>query len=224
MVSFRKVVLATVAIGILSFGTFAKAGDIIYNNLPNISSTAGSSAVSVVGASFDSFSTGGSASLLTDVKMILSGIPDTAASFTVSLLSDSSTTPGLVLTTLGTFNDNSLVATGINGGSLYDVMLTTPFALKADTRYWVELSGPSSSVNWDYATDAAGVGVSGEYNAYGLIGPPVVFSNGLNTGPFQMEVTTVAASAVPEPGTLCQALSALGIGAIAITRRRMVRS
>ncbi len=224
MIYLRKVMLATIASGWLSLSGATNAGE-IYNNLPDISSTAGSSAISAAGASYNSFFTGASDSLLTDVKLVLSGIPTNSATFTVSLNRDSSTSPGDSLTTLGTFKDSALAEPGTTGaGSVFDVFLTTPFALTADTRYWVELSGPSSSVNWDYATDATGVGVSGEYNAYGLTDPPSVFSNGPGTGPFQMEVTTSSASAVPEPGTLCQALSALGVGLLAIAHRRMVRS
>ena len=102
----------------------------------------------------------------------------------------------------------------------------TAYALAAGTRYWVELntapSGPNSTVEWDYATNATGVGVSGEYWAYNPSGVLTVTANSDNSGPFQMEVTTSVSSAVPEPGTLCQTLSALGISIIAITRRRMV--
>lgn len=241
---FRMVLLATVAIGILSLGSAANGGD-VYNNLPLPSWSGGTDPVSVDGPSFNSFSTGNSDSFLLDIKMMLSGISTTPGSlqFTVSLLSDASNSPGTFLTSLGTFDDSTLASTA----SVYDVPVNTTIALTADTRYWVELSGPSSSVAWDYAIDARGAGVSGEYSAYSSPGGPIVSQNASGSGPYQMEVTTTQSTdlpalppdlppqpeptppvpgtpSVPEHGTLCQVLSAFGIGVVAMMRRRMVRS
>ena len=224
MVCFRRVVLGTIASGIMLLCAVGDAGE-IYNNLPSNSTYYGTDPIASDGPAYNSFSTGHSASVLTDVRMMLSGIPSTSASFTVSLLSDSSTHPGSVLTTLGTFKDSTLTVGGTSGGSVYDVSLTTPYALAADTRYWIELSGSGSSVAWDYASDDSGTGVSGEFWAYTPLGVTTVSPNspGAN-GPFQMAVTTASASPGPEPGTFCQALSAIAIGSFVMVRRRFVRS
>ncbi len=219
MMFHRKLLIATIVCGMLSFGAGAKAG-VIYNNLPPVTTSGGTDPFAVDGPSFNSFSTGSSVSVLTDVKLMLSGTPG-VAQFTVSLLSDSSKSPGSLLATLGTFSDGTLTPSA----SVYNVPVAA-YALAAGTRYWVELNtaptGPTSSVAWDYATNATGIGVSGEYWAYNPSGVLTVTANADNSGPFQMEVTTSVSSAVPEPGTLYQILTALGIGVSAIARRRMV--
>ena len=217
----RKCVIAMSACGMMLFEAAAEA-NIIYNNLPNVTTSGGTDPVAVDGPSYDSFSTGSSVSVLTDIKMMLSGLPGTPGGpqFTVSLFSDSSRTPGSLLVTIGTFRDSTLATTA----SVYDVPVAN-YILTANTRYWVELStapsSPSSTVAWDYATDATGVGVGGEYWAYYPLGVLTVTANSDTNGPFQMQVTTSDSSTVPEPGTLCQTLSAIGIGIIAIARRRM---
>ncbi len=217
----RMYVIAMSACCMMLLGAAAEAND-IYNNLPNVTTSGGTDPVSVDGPSFDSFSTGSSSSVLTDIKMMLSGFPGTPGGpqFTVSLFSDSSSSPGSRLVTLGTFSDSTLATTA----SVYDIPVAN-YVLAANTRYWVELntapSSPSSTVAWDYATDAKGVGVSGEYWAYYPLGVLTVTANSDTNGPFQMEVTTSDSTAVPEPGTLCQTLSAIGVGIIAIARRRM---
>lgn len=214
----RKLLIATIATGMLSYVATANAG-VIYNNLPPVTISGGTDPFAVDGPSFNSFSTGSSVLVLTDVKMMLSGTPG-VAHFTVSLLSDSSNSPGSFLATLGTFSDGTLAASA----SVYDVAVAA-YALAAGTRYWFELntapSGPTSSVAWDYATNASGIGVSGEYWAYNPSGMLTVTANSNNSGPYQMEVTTTVSSAVPEPGTVYQILSALGIGISAMARRRM---
>ena len=217
----RMYVIAMSACGVMLLGAAAEAND-IYNNLPNVTTSGGTDPVAVDGPASDSFSTGSGVSILTDIKMMLSGFSGApvGAQFTVSLLSDSSSNPGSLLVTLGTFSDSTLATTA----SVYDISVAN-YVLAANTRYWVELNiapaSPSSNVAWDYATDAKGVGVSGEYWAYYPLGVLTVTANSDTNGPFQMEVTTSDSSPVPEPGTLCQTLSAIGIGIIASARRRM---
>ncbi len=217
----RKLAFATVAGCILSFVSAVNAGE-IYNNLPPVTSIGSFDPVFDDGPSYNSFSTGSNAELLTDIKMLLTGTGGTPSQFTVSLLADSSNAPGSLLSTLGTFNDSdklSLTASvvDVSGGS---------YALAANTRYWVELSStapsPPSTVAWNYASSAAGVGVSSEYWAYTPGGVLTVSANSDVSTPYQMSVTT--SSAVPEPGTFCQVLTALGVGVFAIARRRMIRS
>jgi PEP-CTERM motif len=219
MVCYWKLAFATVACCVLTLGSAANAGE-IYNNLPPATSTQSSDPVASDGPSYNSFSTGSNASLLTDVKLLLTGTLGTPSHFTVSLLSDSSSTPGSLLSTLKTFSDSTLSTTS---SAVYDVSVAS-IRLAANTRYWIELSSTDPSapsiVAWDYATDATGVGVSGEYYAYTPQGVLTVTANSDASGPYQMSVTTAP---VPEPATLYQVLSAFGVGVIAIARRRIVR-
>ena len=69
---------------------------------------------------------------------------------------------------------------------------------------------------WNYASSAAGVGVSGEYCAYTPEGTLTANANSVTPNPYQMSVTTSPTSGVPEPATLVQALTATGIAVIAI--------
>ncbi len=107
MIRFRNVALAAGIIAVLSAGSAVNAG-VIYDNL-----SVGMSAVDYAamdGPLYNSFSAGASQSELTDVKMLLGGNPNSSASFTVNLLSDSAKSPGSVLTTLGTVSDGSLTS------------------------------------------------------------------------------------------------------------------
>ncbi len=232
MVRVRNFFLVAVAAALFSMGNTVNAG-VVFDNLstpPAPPSTASPPAyvnpdpLSGDGPQFASFSTGGAYSGLTlsDVKLLISGDNTSTNSFTVSLLSDNgSNSPGTSIATLGTFGDGTLKSTP----TVYDISGLSA-ALAATTRYWIELSGASSSVAWGFAQDATGVGVSTEYDAYynGLsygVAPFKVTSNmDLSVGgPYQMQVTTV-----PEPGTFGLALSALGIGMIGIAGRRLTRS
>ena len=214
---FWKLVYATLAIGIFAFNSEANAG-VIYDNLPPITSNGGLDPVADDGPSYNSFSTGSSDLLLTDVKMLLQRSLGTPSHFTVSLLSDSSNTPGSLLKTLGTFSDSDLSISA----TVYDISVDS-FALAANTRYWIELNtvpGAVSTVEWNYASSAAVTGVSNEYWAYTPFGGLTVTANSdAPPGPYQMSVTT--SSAVPEPGTLYQALAAIGVGIFVTARRRM---
>ncbi len=243
MVCFRKLVLAAVASGILSLGSALRAG-VIYDNLPPLSTSGGTDAIYVDGPAYNSFSTGDTASQLLDVKLFLSGTLGSRSSFTVSLLSDSSSTPGTpgsLLTTLGTFSDSTL---NFVAPSVYDISVAN-YDLAPDTRYWIELSGASSVAAWSYASNVTGAGIGGEYNAYSPGGDLTVSPNTHDTAPYLMRVTTTQTSnlppvivdptpnppdpnppnppsSLPEPGTLCQALTALAIGTVVIARRRII--
>jgi hypothetical protein len=184
------------------FATAANAGSVVlYNNLPPTPDGA-----DPVGMSFgplaDSFSTMGSAFLLDDVKLMLELTGPAVGSITVSLLADSSTSPGALLTTIGTLDDTAVGPTP----AMYDFPIS-PFLLAASTRYWISLSADptnDSNIYWTWSMDTSGVGVAGEYhsNASG-----VVLNGGTSdTAPYQMEVS--GSLPVPEPTSLLP----LGIG------------
>ncbi len=215
MLFFRKLVFLALSIGIFSFENAADAG-VIYNNLPPVTSIGGTDPIAVDGPSYNSFSTGSSVAVLTDVKMLLQRSLGTASHFTVTLLSDSSKSPGAFIKTLGNFNDSDLSLSA----SVYDISVNS-YVLAANTRYWIELnsvSGATSVVEWNYASSSAGVGVSNEYWAYSPGGVLTVYANADSSTPYQMSVTT--SSAVPEPGTLGQVLATLGVGAFFAARRK----
>ena len=211
MSCFRYRVLAAAAIALLSVGSAVSAG-VVYDNIGVASK--GSDPVAADGPLANSFSTGGSTVLLADVKLLLIGNPNSTASSTVSLLSDSGTSPGSVLQIIGTLSDSSLSASA----QVFDFVLATPYALAANTRFWIGLSGPSSTtVGWNYAVDSSGIGTTGEYWAYSPGGTLTVRQNsGTTSTPYQMQL-----SAVPEPGSL--GLFMIGSAALAIARRRLVR-
>jgi PEP-CTERM motif len=191
---FKRTVLSSVLV--LAFTCAASASTIIYNNLS--SSNQGVDYVYPTwGPLADSFSTPASGFSLGDVQVLLQGTPS-PGSTTVSLFSDSSTSPGTLLTTIGTLSDNSLTA----ALSVFDFPLGTPYALAGNTRYWIVLSGDtvnSTTAEWSWSLDQSALGVAGEdFANYGYSGGWQVYGN--IGGPYQMELGSFTAA--PEPGTL----------------------
>lgn len=222
MVRFGRFVLAAATIAAFSLGNAVNAG-VIYDNTSL--TPQGYDEAITDGPLFDSFSTGGTALSLTDVKLTLASTNGSSnKSFTVSLVNDNgSNQPGTSKALLATIADNKLSTSG----SLIDVSVSS-ISLNANTRYWIEVNaGSVSSVEWGIAPDPSGTGIAGEYWAYNAGGNLIVTQNAssgsINT-PFLMQVTASPASPVPEPGTLSLALSALGIGVIGMARRRLIRS
>lgn len=166
-------------------------------------------------AQFQSFSNGAGSFSLTDVKVVLNGNNTGSGSLSVSLLSDSSTSPGGLLDPIGSLSDSSLIA---NCNCIYDFPVL-PFALTANTRYWIALSSSNNSTaNWSLEGPFLGqpldVGVTGEFigdsgNVMGDHGEA-----------FQMKVTVAATtvpSGVPEPSAAL--LFATGLGALLLGLR-----
>jgi hypothetical protein len=204
------VILAAATLCFLFAGR-ATAG-VVYDNISGATGavSGGSARIASTNAPLaNSFSTGGQSTLLTDVGLLLLALnPSSGGSFSVSLLSDNSTSPGTTLTTIATVDDSALSATL----GTFSYQLPTPYPLAANTRYWIELDGSSTTSEWSFTATNVGIGVGNEYVYYaGQVSANSVFT------PYQMTVTTV----VPEPTTL--GLCALGLFAIAAVGRVRAR-
>lgn len=182
---------------------------VLYDNIG--ATSVSSDPIASFGPLADSFSTGASGFSLADVKVLLQRSGGTGST-TVSLLSDNATSPGSLLTTIGTIADTSLSA---SAPTLVDLPLATAYGLSAMTRYWIELSSSDSTSGWYWSLDQGRPGVSGEFffNA-----PRGVQPN--SNGPYQMCVADSGGGcskpfiSVPEPanfGILGLALVALGL-------------
>jgi hypothetical protein len=181
---------------VLALATGAQAG-IIFNNLG--STTGGSDPLTGYGPPlYDSFSAGAAALMLVDVKVLLSGIPD-GASLTVDLFNDDATSPGTLLTQIGTLSDAGLSTTL----TVFDFPLVSPYDLAPGTRYWILLNTTDgSSASWAWSLDQTAVGVAGQFFGHDATVTPDA------DGPYQMEVS---GSNVPEPSTLLLAFIGGGI-------------
>ncbi|MFI5331920.1 MAG: choice-of-anchor R domain-containing protein [Desulfobaccales bacterium] len=143
---------------------------------------------------YDSFSTGAGGYNLGRVELLVNGSATSTGSFTVDLYSDNSTKPGSLLTILGTVNDNAFPSTG----AVATFNLSSPYALAANTRYWIEIVSNNSAAAWDWAETSGGVGVAGEY--WGDNGGDGIVPNiyhGFTTNPFQMQVSDVCSVPLP---------------------------
>ena len=175
-------------------------------------SSAGSDPINNVtgdGPIYDSF-TSGTAGQIDDLQLIL-GLCDSctaSGSFGVGLYADNSGTPGTEIgPALATVSDSALSTTP----AIYDIALSVP--LDADTVYWIGLSGATTDAEWYYDSDDSGIGVAGEsfFNASGV-------PNSDSSGAYQMQVTTQATTATPEPASIL--LIAAGASVLALLRRR----
>jgi hypothetical protein len=194
---------------------FNAAADTLYDSLTAVTAvSAGYNLLSDAnfGPLADSFATGTSTFLLTDVQLALTvNDPSSTGSVTVSLLSDSSTSPGAIIAILGTINDSALSA---YTPAIVDFSQATAIDLAANTRYWVEVSATSdSSAGWSYTADTSGVGVAAEYNANSFW----VYNNLPTDSPYQLQVN--GSTAVPVPGAAWLFASAL-VGLVSLRGRQ----
>jgi len=152
-----------------------------------------------LGPLYDSF-TSPSGAQITGVALILSGNGNFGGTLNVGLYANQSTTPGALIAALGTLSD-SLLSSSL---ATYDIALTANPLLAAGTRYWIGLSGITST-HWSFSDDLTGPGVTGEFfsNQSGT------FSN--DNGPYQMRITADLASAIPEPGSFVLVFAAAGL-------------
>ncbi|HTW67952.1 MAG TPA: choice-of-anchor R domain-containing protein [Bryobacteraceae bacterium] len=201
--------MARFAVLLLMISVAGLDADTIFDNLAYGSGSDDSVASGALAASF---STGASAFSFNDLMISLSDpeISD-GGSVDVTLYSDTSTTPGSLLDTLGIILDSSLTTTN----SSVDLSGFGTISLASDTRYWIELTAAgTSSAAWQYATPASGgLGTAGEFYYYG----GTSYSDA--DGGFLMSISGTA-SAVPEPrwgGILL-----LGIAFLAVKLRPQV--
>jgi hypothetical protein len=203
-----KIGICTVALALLLANRNAARADILFSNIAPSSQDGADPVITPSGSNMfggplaDSFSTPAQAYNLTDVMVNLTGTADTGF-LSIDLLSDNSTSPGAVLTNLGTVSDLAF-----NGSLQTFDFPQAPYPLAANTRYWVQLSSTTSSAQWNWSIDTLGTGVASEFyaNSNG------VFPN--SDGPYEMEVSaTPVGVAVPEPPSLV--LAFLGLATLA---------
>jgi hypothetical protein len=189
----------------LSVAAIQATATVIYNNL-GVTSGGGSALLPPNGPQANSFSTS-TAATLTDVElMMLANNPADGGSFTVSLLSDSSTAPGTLLDTIAVVADSSLTTSFAD----YDYVLTSPVALTSSTRYWIEASQAAGTAVWSFDATNGGVGVASEFN---LFSGSVVANSALT--PNQMEVNVA-----PEPASWTLMIAFGIVAAFCHLRRR----
>jgi len=188
----------------LAFATSAKAQ--IYDNLG--ATPTSDDPVSLFGPLYDSFTSPGTAQAITSLQLALGG-DNSSGTLTVGLYSDSSTSPGALITTLGTINDTTIGA-GFND---YTVSLLSNPVLATSTRYWIGLVD-TDDVTWAWSLDTSGPGVSGEFFA----NQNGVFANSGN-GPYMMDLNVGNVSSVPAAGSTASILG-LGFAGLMALRRK----
>jgi hypothetical protein len=148
---------------------------------------------------------------LLSVTLLLQG---SSVTDTVYLDADSSNSPGSHLVSLGTVTPNS---TGT-----YTLTPLTPFTLRANTTYWIEVDAPTGNAgNWGFTASTSYSG-SGTLGSLALFNPSIGWTVlGLSEGPYQLQVVGGPANAVPEPASaVLAAFGAITFGAYGWCRRR----
>jgi hypothetical protein len=163
--------LAGAVLALAPFSSTTANATYLYNNIDVSSGGTADASTLDHGPLGNSFSTGPSSYTLTAVDLlVLADNPSDGGSFTVSLLNDSSLHPGSTIAT-DTFDD-SILSTSLS-------TISAPFssvALAANTRYWIELSTSTGSLEWSYTGVNNGIGVANEYNFYAALCRPIKHS------------------------------------------------
>jgi hypothetical protein len=188
----------------LSIATAAHAQ--IYDNL--VQDPDGADQPSNFGPLYDSFTSPGALTAITGLQLALGG-DGTAGTLTVGLYSDASTSPGALITTLGTFNDTSIVGYNVDT----TVSLLSHPMLAPDTRYWIGLVD-TGDASWAWGPDLSGPGVANEY----LANQGGVFPN---VGePYMMDLVGTSHPSVPD-GMSTAGVLGLAFAGLAGLRRKL---
>jgi hypothetical protein len=181
MIFFSRIGIAIAVMSLSSVGS-AQA-TVLYDNLAYASEGADPANATGIGPLFNSFSTGSVAFSLSQIDLALTASSPDTGTFTISVLNGQNF-PNAVVLSVGTFNDSQL-------SSAISTFAVDSLTLAANSRYWIELS-TTGSVGWSFEGDASGIGVANEFfqNQNG------VFDS--SEGPYQMEISGDAVSAVPE--------------------------
>src|SRR5579859_1092952 len=136
---------------------------------------------------------------------------------------------------LGTVNDSSLSATpslitfgGAGVNALGISLCGTGSCVTGDDRFWIGLSdvspAGSTGIAWQFATDATGLGVAGEFTNFNANTLPNGDGSGATAQPFMMCVSANGAGRaceVPEPSSYgIIGLGLIGLGLLHGMRRR----
>ena len=183
-----KATIGAILIGCCLMPAAGRAA-VLYDNLGAIPDPLAPDFAFAFGPLYDFFSTVSSTTLSDISVLVNASIPSDGGTFTIGVYGDSFTSPGALLQST-TFADSLL---GTSPG-VFSEAVSVP--LSAGTRYWIGISSaPTGSVNWFWSTDISGPGVAGEfYDNQGGVAPNL-------TGPYQMELTSSAVGAVPEPSS-----------------------
>jgi len=197
----RRILLILVSIGLVA--SAASAQTVLYNNL--------SSPIDYyypIGPIYNSFSTGSTGLVLSDVKLNLEFLDGAPTGFSVGLYADSSATPGTLIQSLGSMSDSAISG----NGAVYDFPVSPGVSLAANTRYWIGLTTSNgSNTGWATTDSTSGTGVLGAWTCFDYVltsattrptakprGFPVgCFQN--TAGSFIMEVTATAPAAATAP-------------------------
>lgn len=189
----------------------AHAQTVLYGNL---NATIGTYyAVEGQGPLYNSFSTGSTSVLLTDVKVYLQLEDDPVNGVTVALYADSNSSPGAQIKALGSLSDSTIVSPGV-----FDVPVNPGVTLSPNKRYWIGMSvSGQSEIAWASTNSTGGTGnIANEYNCYwGYFSRPTqtptkplahgepisfqCFSNSVSQDPFLMQVTATAVTPLNVP-------------------------
>jgi hypothetical protein len=219
--------LFVILIGLLASGMSAARAVDVYSNLGNPDSSANAAIGYNDSTNFNvfyaqGFTTGASLYNMKSVGLALGVTNAGNGSPQLQIYSDN---PGVPGSDLGAVFTNPSFGTR----AIYNLSLSTPFALSASTRYWMVLkdttAGSSTKFNWYYSDTFSSPSAQNGSSFQSLNGARSVNggSNWVANTAFSQTGISIDATAVPEPSTYALAAIATGVMA-AVARRRKARN